>query len=214
MVAGVFEIVLGGFCLLLATMKGGLLAAQGHLQPQPFQGPSFPALLLSVVIYLSGGDRVCLRGDRAAAAPAVGVGLDRRLVLAMACAGGRFRRLFLSDGARDLGRRCGAKQIAACGGHVHTDRGGTVVVACLYVGVPGLLLAPVSPQVGPLATWVSGAILRSAGPTAVPSPCWAMLSLVFALSFFSMFSMAAYRWTFPLFGSYAFPGRRGRPSRC
>jgi hypothetical protein len=198
MVAGVFEIVLGCFCLLLATMMGGLLAAQGNLQPQPFHGPSFPALLLSVVIYLLAAIVfVC-----------VGIGLARarRWAWALTVA---WSWLWLVLGAVAVVSIClmgqGIWAAAAEQGKLPPQAAtamritSTVVFACLYVGVPGLLLALCHHK--SVRATCERRDAKTRWTDRCPLPVLA-LSLVFAFSFLSMFSMAAYRWTFPLFGSY------------
>ena len=197
MVAGVFEIVLGGFCLLLATMMGALLAAQGHLQLQPFQGPSLPALLSSVVIYLLA----------AVVFVCVGIGLARarRWAWAMTVA---WSWVWLVLGAVAVVLIClmgqGIWAATAEKGKLPPQAASamriasTVVFTCAYVGVPGILLALCHHK--SVRATCERRDAKTRWTDRCPLPVLA-LSLMFAFSFLSMFSLAAYRWTFPLFGS-------------
>ncbi len=149
MVAGVFEIVLGCFCSLARRDDGRPVdGGSATCNSPPFHGPSFPALLLSVVIYLLAAIVFVWVG--------IGLARARRWAWALTVAwswlwlvlGAVAVVAISSDGTRDLGRRRGARQIAACGGHFHADREYRGLRLLVRRGA-GHLAGPVSPQVGP-----------------------------------------------------------------
>jgi hypothetical protein len=199
MVAGIFEILLGCFCLLLVVMMGGVLAAQTRLQGAPAQGLNAAAIVQALLIYMLA----------AVAFIWVGIGLAkaRRWAWALTVA---WSWVWLVVGA------FGFLIVLCVMGHgtwaAIAEQGKlppqmatvmrittTVMLGCIYIVVPGLLLALCHPKSvratcerrDPKRRWTDRC----------PLPVLA-LSLVFALSLISMFSMAAYRWTLPVFGSY------------
>ncbi len=198
MVAGVFEILLGCFCLLLVMMMGGSGCAD-QAAGAPAQGLNAAAIVQALVIYVLA----------AVAFIWVGIGLARARRWAWAltvawswvwlvvgafgfvivsCVMGQGTWAAIAEQGKLPPQMATAMRITT-----------TVMLGCIYVVVPGLLLA-LCHQKSVRAT-CERRDLKTRWTDRCPLPVLA-LSLVFALSFVSMFSMAAYRWTLPVFGSY------------
>jgi hypothetical protein len=199
MVAGIFEILIGCFCLLLATMMGGVLAAQTRLQAPPAQGMSaagmVPALLfylLAAVVFIWVG--IGLAGARRWAWALTVAWSWVWLVVGVfafsmvSCFMGQRTWTAIADQGKLPPQMAATLQITT-----------TVILACIYLVVPGLFLVLCHHK--SVRATCERRDLKTRWTDRCPLPVLA-LSLMFALSVISMFSMAAYHWTFPVFGVY------------